>query len=91
MIGGQFAIFIFGGVNVIAIGIPKIARGGHLGFDRRPRQGRSFGPGRLLAHLFFGVESTAIDHFHPLIGEIGKEGVVPVFGYVRGKVGFELA
>src|ERR1035438_900553 len=91
MIGDQLAVLIFGGVNVIAIGIPKIAGSGHFGFDRRPRQGRALGPWWLLAHLFFGVESAAVHNFHSVIGEVGEKSVVAVLGYVRGKAGFELA
>lgn len=88
--GDELALFIFGAVNVIAVGVAEIARSRHFGVHGRPGKGRAFGPGRLPAHGILVVDAAAVDNFDAIFGEVGEEGVVAVLSDIRGEMSFQL-
>ena len=90
VVGNELALFIFGGVDVIAVGVAEIAGRRHFSVDGRPGKARAFGPRRLFAHRLFVVDAAAVDNFDAIFGEIGEEGVVAVLCDIRGEIGFEL-
>jgi len=91
VIGDELALFVLGGVDVVAVGVAEIGGSGHFGVDGRPGEGRAFGPRGLLAHGVFGVDTAAVYNFNAIFGEVGEKGVVAVLDDIRSKIGFELA
>src|SRR5260370_40079057 len=87
VIGDELAVFIVGGVDVIAVGVAEIAGSGHFGVDGRPGEGRAFGPGGLFTHRVFGVDAAAVNQFDAIFGEGGEGGVVAVLCYFCSAVG----
>src|SRR5208337_5565 len=90
-IGDELALFVFCGVNVIAIGVAEIAGSSHIRFGGRPGEGGAIGPRGLLAHGVFGVDTAAVHEFDAIFGEVGEKSGVAVLRDIGNEIGFELA
>jgi hypothetical protein len=90
VVGNEVALFIFGGVDVIAVGVAEIAGRRHFSVDGRPGKGRAFGPRGLFAHRIFVVDATAVNNFDAIFGKVGEESVVAVLCDIGGETGLEL-